>query len=312
MRIVSISDLVCDIYYDENLNILGSFGGISACNIVCNLQMMGYKTYVYGVCGNDYLGKICIDSLNDCNVLNDIKIDNNINTKAYHILKVEENNRSVFRSIKYCPFCKKSSWYNGSYIEEKKIIKKIQKDDILLFDNLNNRNQYIIDKTNNLKLLDLGLFNEFEELKKEEIIKKIRNKFEIINLNERVEKYLITKLNCQNAIELAKIINAKLLIITRGIKGNDFIYQERKYNYPLEKVIDDVDDSGAGDAFFSIIIKNWLCDNQKYNVNRFAFWVNDTRWLVEKVLKQIGSRTHIKEMYLVNKRDICKGDDKNG
>ena len=71
----------------------------------------------------------------------------------------------------------------------------------------------------------------------------------------------------------------------------------------------EVDDSGAGDAFFSVIISNWLKDKQLFNPKRFSKWVSDTRELVEKVLMLIGSRTYIKEMYLVNKNDICKGDD---
>ena len=309
MRIVGIGDLVCDIYYDEKLNIIGAFGGLSFCNIICNLQYMGYDTYIYGSCGNDYLGEICINSLDDCNVKNDIKVIDNLDTKAYHILKVKENNRDVFRSIKYCPYCKKNSWYDESYIDENSIIKKIKTDDILLFDNLNNRNQYLIDNTNNIKLLDLGTYYEFEKLTSNEIIKKISNKFEIINLNERVEKYLIEKLNCQNVIELSKKIKAKLLIVTRGINGNDFIYRNKVYSYPLDKLINEVDDSGAGDAFFSVIINNWLKNKQKFNVKRFSNWVNDTKALVEKVLMLIGSRTYIKEMYLVNKKNICKGDD---
>jgi sugar/nucleoside kinase (ribokinase family) len=131
------------------------------------------------------------------------------------------------------------------------------------------------------------------------------NKFEIINLNERVEKYLISRLNCKDSVALSKIIKAKLLIITRGIKGNDFIYQEKIYNFPLEKIVDEVDDSGAGDAFFSIIIKNWLNNNQEFNPKLFSIWVDDTKQLVEKVLNLVGSRTYIKEMYKVNKSDIC-------
>ena len=155
MRIVGISDLVTDVYYDEEMNIIGAFGGISCCNIVCNLEYFGFDTFIYGACGNDYLGKIAIDSLNDCNVKNDIKIIPNLNTKTYHILTKYENNKKVFRSIKYCPYCKKNSWYDNSYIDKDYILKNILPDDILLFDNLNTSNQYIIDNTKNIKLLDL-------------------------------------------------------------------------------------------------------------------------------------------------------------
>lgn len=305
MRIVSITDLVCDIYYDEDLSIIGAFGGMSACNIVCNLKHMGLDAFVYGACGNDYLGKICIDSLNDCNVGNDIKLIDNLNTKAYHILKKVENGKKVFRSVKYCPYCKKNSWYDNSYIDVEYILKNIMNDDILLFDNLNSSNQYIIDNTVNIKLLDLGTYNELIELDNQMIIQKMANKFTIINMNERVEKYLIERFNCDNAKELSDIIKAKLLIVTRGINGNDFIYDSKVYSFPLDKVINEIDDSGAGDAFFSIIIKNWLKD-QEFNPQRFSYWINDTKKLIEKVLMLIGSRTYIKDLYKVEKRDICE------
>ena len=70
-------------------------------------------------------------------------------------------------------------------------------------------NQYIIDNTANKKLLDLGLFDEFEGLSKNDIVKKLQGKFEIINLNERVEKIFLAKLNLKDDIELFKTINAK-------------------------------------------------------------------------------------------------------
>ena len=171
-RYVSIGDLVADVYYDKYIKLIGVDGGITVHNIICNLQSMGFDTIAFGVCGNDYLGKISKDSLTDCNVKNDILVRDDIKTKAYHIRRVPENDGYAYRSIKYCPYCKENCWYEGSYIDELYILSKIKKDDILVFDNLNEKNQYIIDNTENIKLLDLGLFNEFETLSKTEIISK--------------------------------------------------------------------------------------------------------------------------------------------
>lgn len=39
-------------------------------------------------------------------------------------------------------------------------------------------------------MLDLGQYFELEDYNDNEILEKIKNKFDIINLNERVEKYL--------------------------------------------------------------------------------------------------------------------------
>ncbi len=185
-------------------------------------------------------------------------------------------------------------------------MKEIKKDDILIFDNLNDKNQYIIDNTKNIKLIDLGLYDEFINLEKDEIIEKIKNKFSIVNLNERVEKFLLEKLDCKDDIELYKMFSSQLIIITRGIKGNDFIYENNKYSFPLSKIINEVDDSGAGDAFFSIIIKNWINNNMKISSDKLSIWVKETVPLVSKILRRIGSRTYIKKMYKLKKKDICQ------
>lgn len=304
-RFVSISDLVADIYYDKNLKLIGADGGITAHNIICNLKYFGFNTFAFGVCGNDILGKISIKSLNDCNVENDILIRNDIKTKAFHIRRVLEDNKYAYRSLKRCPFCNDKFWYEGSFINPEYIIKNIKKDDILVFDNLNDKNQFIIDNTNNIKLIDLGNFKEFENLNKKEIIEKITNKFEIVNLNERVEKYLIEKLECTDSIGLFKIFNSRLLLITRGKRGNEFIFNNKRFIFPLKEVIEEVDDSGAGDAFFSTIIKNWA--NNKFEIKEeyLEDWFNDTSILIKKILRLVGSRRHIKKLYSIKKKDVC-------
>ena len=116
IRFVSIGDLVTDVYYDKELKLIGLDGGITAHNIICNLQNMGFNTFAFGVCGDDYYGRIAIKSLDDCSVKNDISVDKNINTKAYHIRNVLINEKYCFKSIMFCPYCRKSSWYEGSYI----------------------------------------------------------------------------------------------------------------------------------------------------------------------------------------------------
>ena len=178
----AISDLVLDIYYDENLKYIGCDGGISSLNIVCNLANSGFNTKCYGVCGNDQYGHLALKSLKECKVKTDVDMSNLIKTRSYYIRKVMENNKYCFRSIKYFSFCNKISQYEESYINEKKIINKIKDNEILIFDNLNNKNQYIIDNTNNIKLLDLGQYNEFEYMNLNDILCKIKNKFKIINL----------------------------------------------------------------------------------------------------------------------------------
>lgn len=305
MMFSAIGDLVLDIYYDEKLNYIGCDGGITSANIVANLSSFGLNTKCYGVCGNDYYGKLAIKSLKDCNVKVDIKKLSSINTRAYFIRRVNIDGKMCFKSIKYCPFCKKSSWYLDSSIYEKDIIKKIKNNEILIFDNLNSKNQFIINNTNNLKLLDLGLYDELYNLSNLEIISKLNNNFEIVNLNQRVEKFLIERLNLKDDIELLNIIKCRLLIITRGDKGCDLIYRNKKYTYPLKKIEEEVDDSGAGDLFFSTIIKNWALNNFKITSSKFNSWVREASKNSSKIVKLIGSRRLIKDLYRNKLKMVC-------
>ena len=81
----------------------------------------------------------------------------------------------------------------------------------------------MIDKTDNKKIIDLGQYFELENMSDKEIINKIKNKFEIINFNERVSKYLVKRLNLNTDIDLYNILNPNFMTITRGENGATFI-----------------------------------------------------------------------------------------
>ena len=109
----------------------------------------------------------------------------------------ELNGKLEFTSKKRCPICKVKRWYDESKIDVKEILKQIHEDDVLVFDNLNEKNQMIIDNCDNRKMLDLGQYYELENYSDNEIIEKMKNKFDFINLNERVEKYLKSRFSLQ-------------------------------------------------------------------------------------------------------------------
>ena len=233
MRVVSIGDLVTDYYY-KNDKLLGINGGMTSHNIIVNLAKMKVNTSVFGCCGKDLQGEIAIKSLEKINVdISNIKKLENVRTRCFHVSYYDENNKLTFTSKKRCPFCNNKKWYAESLIDTNYILSNIKDDDILVFDNLNDKNQYIIDNTNNKKVIDLGQYFEFEGLNNEEIIKKFVNKFEIINFNERVTKYLINRFNLKNDKELYNIIKPNLMTITRGEKGATFITCDNVYNFEL-------------------------------------------------------------------------------
>ena len=103
---------------------------------------MKFETAVYGVCGTDAIGKIAIDSLKAIGVnVDNIKIIDDLETRCFHVSYFEKNGKLEFFSKKRCPKCGEKHWYNESNIDCDNILKIINDDDILVFDNLNNKNQ---------------------------------------------------------------------------------------------------------------------------------------------------------------------------
>lgn len=302
MRVVSIGDLVLDYYY-KNGKLIGVDGGMSSHNIIANLAKKKISTAVYGVFGNDIQGKIANLSLKKLNVdVSKVLIKDNIKTRCFHVSYDEEG----FISKKRCPKCNEKKWYEESQIDIEYITKNIQNDDILVFDNLNDKNIEIIKNVSNKKIIDIGQYFEFENLSKEDIINKLNNGFEIINFNERVSNYLLDKLNLKNNIELYNLLKAKLVTITRGEIGAIFIYNSKEYKFNLKDNGNVIDSSGAGDAFLSSIIFDYIKNNYEFNEELFPKWYEKSIKLTSKVVSNFGARGHLNSLYKIKKIDkVC-------
>ena len=309
MRIVSVGDLVIDYYYKDG-KLLGINGGMTSHNIIANLAKKGIKTAVFACCGDDFQGQIAIKSLEKLKVdISNIKIIKGIKTRCFHISYHDENGKLSFTSKKRCPFCNTKKWYDESLIDTKYILSNIKPDDILVFDNLNEKNQVIIDIADNKKVIDLGQYFELKKMSNEEIIKKIDNKFEIINFNERVSNYLLKRLNLENELDLYNIVHPKLMTITRGENGATFIANDNIYNFKLISRCDVVDSTGAGDAFISSIIKECIKNNFVYGTNKFKKWYENSNKLTAKVVSKMGARGHINSLFKIKKiNEICPCD----
>lgn len=310
MRVVSIGDLVTDYYYKNN-KLIGINGGMTSHNIIANLAKMKVNTSVFGCCGDDLQGEIAINSLEKINVdTSNIKIIENSRTRCFHISYYDNDGKLSFTSKKRCPFCNNKKWYEKSMIDTSYILSNIKEDDILVFDNLNNKNQTIIDNTKNKKIIDLGQYFEFEKITNEEIIEKIANKFEIINFNERVTKYLLNRFSLKDDKELYDIIKPNLMTITRGENGATFIKDGNIYNFKLLTRGETVDATGAGDAFISSIIKDCLKNDFNYDVNKFSKWYENSNKLTLKVVSKMGARGHINSLFKIKKYDnLCTCDE---
>ena len=302
MRVVSIGDLVLDYYY-KNGKLIGVDGGMSSHNIIANLAKKKISTAVYGVSGNDIQGKIANLSLKKLNVdVSKVLIKDNIKTRCFHVSYDEEG----FISKKRCPKCNEKKWYEESQIDTEYISNNIQNDDILVFDNLNDKNIEIIKNVSNKKIIDIGQYFEFENLSKEDIINKLNNDFEIINFNERVSNYLLDKLNLKNNIELYNLLKAKLVTITRGENGAIFIYNSKEYKFNLKDNGNVIDSSGAGDAFISSIIFDYIKNSYEFNEELFPKWYEKSIKLTSKVVSNFGARGHLNSLYKIKKIDkVC-------
>lgn len=309
MRAVSIGDLVTDYYY-KNEKFLGINGGMTSHNIIANLAKMGVNTAVFGVCGNDMQGEIAIKSLEKLDVdVKNIMILDDVRTRCFHVSYFDNEGNLTFSSKKRCPICNNKKWYENSLINPDDIMKNIKCDDILIFDNLNEKNQIIINNTENKKIIDLGQYFELENLSDIEIVNKLINKFEIINLNERVSKYLIKRFNLKNDVDLYNLIKPKFLTITRGEKGATFVSNGIDYNFKLKIIGDTIDSTGAGDAFISCIIKECIKNNFVYNQDMFEKWYENSTKLTTKVVSKMGARGHINSLFKIKKlEDECTCD----
>ena len=310
MRIISIGDLVTDFYY-KNGKLIGVNGGMTSHNIVLNISKMNLQTAVYGVCGDDMLGDIAIRSLKDIGVnIDHIKIIKDLKTRCFHVSYDEDHGNLVFKSKKRCPLCNQKQWYDESNIDVDDILKNINREDILVFDNLNDKNQQIINHCSNRKMLDLGQYFELEHYSDDEIIKKIRDKFDIINLNERVEKYLKGRYSVETLEEIYDILNPKMIIVTRGKKGSDFVFDRITIRKKLLNPESELDPTGAGDAFFSVFISEYIKNNYIIDRDFIDKTFEKATKLTKKVVKKLGARGHIQSLYKVKKiENICTCQD---
>ena len=306
MEIISIGDLVTDFYY-KNGKLVGVNGGMTSHNIVSNIAKMGLDTAVYGVCGQDVTGNVALKSLKDIGVnIDNVEIMENIKTRCFHVSYIEENGKLEFKSKKRCPICNQKQWYEESNINTDNILKKINIEDVLVFDNLNIKNQIIIDNCKNKKILDLGQYFELDNYSDEEVIKKIENKFDIINLNERVEKYLLNRFSLNSLEDIYNILKPKMIIVTRGKKGADFIINNKKITKDLSNPEVEIDPTGAGDVFFSVFISSYVKNNYVIDEKFIDTTFLKATSLTKKVVKKFGARGHIQPLYKIKKiKDTC-------
>ena len=297
MKIIGVGNLVTDYYY-KDYNFLGACGGMTAFNIIANLSSK-YETYAVGICGDDNDGRIALQSLKKLNVNTKYVSATEKQTRCFNI-NIQENNIS---SKKRCPICNRKKWYEAS---EKKIeLPKellIKNKTLVVFDTVNDENialANISKKCGCINIIDIGQVGKLEDFNKEQFVHNIQNKFELIQLNERVSDFLIKKFELNNTIELNKLFSAKLITITYGKKGAEFICNNKSYAYNLENPSTELDSTGAGDLFFSVLIDNVI--QNKFDINKRLLnrTYKEATLKTSELVKIIGARGLLEPLYKV-------------
>lgn len=291
---ISHGDIILDKIYNDDLKLISQDGGGCNWNDLYNLSLMGEECYAIGSCGNDEEGKIAVDSLKKAGVNTDYII---IEKKSTNIMNIVIPNKDLEDdSIMH-------SWYNPINMEYTMHFSKNLP--INLPKELENCEKYIIlDKflpinlefINHIKnkkvCLDIGHIRFFEHFTRQYLFN-FFEKADYIQLNDNVIPLLFERLRVKSLVELFELLNPELMVLTKGKRGAEYVFKENgeiKINFESpEVIVDIVDSSGAGDAFFSTTLREYAYTKKidtEFTKKAFELANKSSR----EVILQVGSR----------------------
>lgn len=292
---ISHGDIILDHIYDENLNLIKQDGGGCNWNDLYNLARMGETCYAIGSCGNDEAGKIAINSLQKSGVNIENIIVEEKSTNIMNIIvpnsKLEDN--SVLHSwydpitLKYTmPFSENLPTTLPQELENKMLYLILDK---FLPVNL----KFIQNIQSDKKIcLDIGHIRFFEHFTKQ-YLSQFLEFANFVQLNDNVTKLLFERLKVKNEAELFEQFHLDLLISTKGKNGAIFVFKENGKVQTLdlkpEIIVQATDTSGAGDAFFSTVLREYAYAeeiNSEFIKSTFKLANQSSR----EVISQLGSR----------------------
>lgn len=114
-----------------------------------------------------------------------------------------------------------------------------------------------------------------------------------IELNDNVLDLLFERLEVKNETEFFELLDLELLVITKGKNGAMFLYKSENKVQVIskkpEKVVAPIDTAGAGDAFFSSMLREYAYTKKidKAFIDKSFKISNEAS---REVLMQVGSR----------------------
>jgi len=308
MKIIGIGDLVLDVYMNEK-EIIGITSGMSFANVIYNITRLlkedkniEFESIIYGVCGNDIAGNIILKEAEESGIQTKyITIKDKKDTRKFYIYLDENSNFVASKKKNY--ITKKESWYSTSIVKKDIPEELLSKENIYVLGSVSKNFRDIMDKIEEVEgkvCLDLGQTASFRYISVSKLKEMLTRKYYIVNLNERVAKYLLTRFGYNEYKELKQIFVTDMLIITKGkeeieiiVKDNNYILKNDNINY-TEK-----DPSGAGDLLFShYIVANIIKEN---NMKTKKDIKEEIQYFTKQELEEIYNNAN-KEIYnLVSK-----------
>ena len=308
MKIIGIGDLVLDVYMDEK-EIIGITSGMSFANVIYNITRLlkedkniEFESIIYGVCGNDIAGNIILKELEESGIQTKyITIKDKKNTRKFYIYLDENSNFVASKKKNY--ITKKESWYSTSMVKKDIPEELLSRENIYVLGSVSKNFRDIMDMIEEKEgkiCLDLGHIAAFRYISLSKLKEMLTRKYYIVNLNERVAKYLLTRFGYNEYKELKQIFLTDMLIITKGkeeieifVKDNNYILKNNNINY------NEKDPSGAGDLLFShYIVANIMKEN---NMKTKKDIKEEIQYFTKQELEEIYNNAN-KEIYnLVSK-----------
>ena len=297
MNILGIRELTIDILINDN-NIENAIygGGGTSHNIIWNLAQnnQNYNLYVGGITGNDYFSKKEISILEKYNINTEFLEKKNKNTRK--VFTFIEKNRET-KNVTVCPICNKDVWSSSSTYKINYNLLKEKNINVVIFDSYKKENNEIANyciKNKILTILDFGVIGNLRYLSLEKLEELKDNPYNIIQMNNKVFKFLLSRFNLKTSQELFEILNVKLLVITNSNNGTVIIDKNNERNLIFN--VDEVcDNNGAGDAFLASVIESYLSTNSFddfYKLLEKLSLINITN-----VLKNKGARINYPYFY---------------
>lgn len=257
---VALGDLVLDIYYHSTMDLAGYYAGGSAWNDLLNLSRLEPESKFFSIatCGDDWAGDFVLEILNSKGVDTTNVARINKLTKRFNIIVDAERTKSQLE----CPNCGEKIWYANSKLPSHipdiffalpqgvVVIDSLKKSVLGLAQSFNDNGWFLA--------ADVGYINHLRYMSNDSIKALFCGMFGLLQINNRVYKFLLSKFSCRNEFELFELLNCRYLNITDGSNGSRFVYKDSlgnidiKFSEAIHTQV--VDPTGAGDAYFSMLL----------------------------------------------------------